>query len=172
MHVLYDKVIRWKVNNILRCVRHPIWDNTKNLQIVCVFEPVWVCDIYRLSTLDDWSLSSLVVWVNKHPANGNDWLADGFSEDMLSFSSKSIDLLNDEGFPGTEDTDEFGPTECSLQEGGAVFGVVWLLCDNELSPLDLDLTAGGGRPITEKMVTVRIRSGFCFNTNYNFLCLH
>jgi hypothetical protein len=47
-----------------------------------------------------------------------------------------------------------------------------LLRDNELSPLDLDLTAGGGRPITEKMVTVRIRSGFCFNTNYNFLCLH
>jgi hypothetical protein len=47
-----------------------------------------------------------------------------------------------------------------------------LLRDNELSPLDLDLTAGGGRSITEKMVTVRIHSGFCFNTNYNFLCLH
>ena len=43
---------------------------------------------------------------------------------MLPFSSKSNDLLNDEGFPGTEDTDEFVPTECSLQEGGAVFGVV------------------------------------------------
>jgi hypothetical protein len=42
---------------------------------------------------------------------------------MLSFSSKSINLLNDEGFPGTEDIDEFGPTECSLQEGGAFFGV-------------------------------------------------
>jgi hypothetical protein len=69
---------------------------------------------------------------------------------MLSFSSKSINLLNDEGFPGTEDIDEFGPTECSLQEGGAFFGVVRFLRDNELSPLDLDLTAGGGRPITEK----------------------
>lgn len=69
---------------------------------------------------------------------------------MLSFSSASNDLLNNGGFPGTEDTNEFGSTECSLQEGGAVFGVVWLLCDNELSPLNLDLTAGGGRPIPEK----------------------
>jgi hypothetical protein len=28
--------------------------------------------------------------------------------------------------------------------------VVWLLRDSELSPLDLDLTAGCGRPIPEK----------------------
>ena len=58
---------------------------------------------------------------------------------MFLFSSKSNDLHNDEGFP-----------ECLQQEGDAAFGVVWLLRDNELSPLDLDLTAGGGRPITEK----------------------
>ena len=58
---------------------------------------------------------------------------------MFLFSSKSNDLFNDEGFP-----------ECSQQEGDDAFGVVWLLRDSELSPLDLDLTAGCGRPIPEK----------------------
>jgi hypothetical protein len=50
-----------------------------------------------------------------HPEDGNDWLADGVSEDMFLLSSKSNDLFSDEGFP-----------ECSQQEGDAVFtfGVV------------------------------------------------